>query len=249
VNKHILYVSTAVLCGQVHPAVARDTLTTLYSFPYDEGRLAPQHLAGAIAMDPAGDIFGAAEVGGANRRGVVFELSPPATSGAPWIETVISDLPSFRKDGDGPLGGVTRDKKGDLYYTARIGGSGGSGAAFRLRQTPSGWVTQELWHPAEGSSGFNPEGPLVLGSGGPILTPQGNLLVAAGANNGTVFELAPPAEPGGAWQAKLLWTFSPDAGSLPGSPLLGPHGDLFGLTTWFGIGSGGITGAAWELTH
>jgi hypothetical protein len=59
---------------------------------------------------------------------------------------------------------------------------------------------------------------------------------------GTVFELTPPTEPGGAWMETILHSFTAQngEGSDPGQLILSPNGVLFGATGDGGLGTGTI---------
>ena len=98
-------------------------------------------------MDGAGNLYGTTELGGNSLPrcepggcGVIYELSPPAVAGDPWLETT---LYSFLGKGDGgnPRGSLWRDKLGNLYGTASQGGiknstgAGGptNGTVFKLK--------------------------------------------------------------------------------------------------------------------
>ena len=100
---------------------------------------------GGLILDSAGNLYGAAQDGGntticASGCGTIFELSPPAVAGDPWQETT---LYTFTSHGDGanPIGGLWRDKLGNLYGTASQGGkknttgAGGAtlGTVFKLK--------------------------------------------------------------------------------------------------------------------
>jgi uncharacterized repeat protein (TIGR03803 family) len=57
-------------------------------------------------------------------------------------------------------------------------------------------------------------------------------------DNGSVFQLQPPAAPGGRWQESLLYSFTGanGDGSLPtAAPAVGPQGELYGTTYYGGV--------------
>jgi uncharacterized repeat protein (TIGR03803 family) len=77
------------------------------------------HRTGAIAIDNAGNIYGAGPQGGAHNHGAVFKLSPDGK---------LTNLHDFNwTDGSGPEGGVTLGSDGKLYGTTVSGGDGKSG--------------------------------------------------------------------------------------------------------------------------
>jgi uncharacterized repeat protein (TIGR03803 family) len=131
---------------------------------------------------------------------------------------------------------------GVLYGTTLNGGSGpctgasepGCGVVFSL--TPGAWKETVLHEFIGGSDGVQPFGPVVIGTGGVL---YGTTLSGGTANAGTVFSLAPPTSPGGAWAETVLHTFTggfaggdgadPNAGVVIGSGRV-----LYGTTEWGG---------------
>lgn len=83
---------------QVTPASGSWTETVLYNFQGQTKKdgAGPQ---ATLVFDSAGALYGTTSSGGANGDGVVFKLTPPASGGTTWIETV---LYSFK-------GGVPQD--------------------------------------------------------------------------------------------------------------------------------------------
>lgn len=100
--------------------------TILYNF-CSQSCLDGETPMGNLALDSAGNIYGATQNGG-NGAGVVFELD---TNG---VETVLYNFCNVGNcsDGEGPLSGVTRDSQGNLYGTTFYGGSVGYGVVFEL---------------------------------------------------------------------------------------------------------------------
>jgi uncharacterized repeat protein (TIGR03803 family) len=66
--------------------------------------------------------------------GTIFQLSPPATQGDPWTETVIFAFDLNGSYGYAPESGVVFDKAGNLYATTSFGPreSGSVGEIFEL---------------------------------------------------------------------------------------------------------------------
>jgi uncharacterized repeat protein (TIGR03803 family) len=92
--------------------------SVLYSVPGGIDNSGPQ---GQLAMDAAGNLYGATYAGGAYRYGNVFKLTP-TNSG--WKYTSLHDF-TDRADGANPLSGVTLDTNGNLYGTTSLGGMQG----------------------------------------------------------------------------------------------------------------------------
>jgi uncharacterized repeat protein (TIGR03803 family) len=96
--------------------------SVLYSFGTNTGDgLYP--FAGLV-RDAKGNLYGTAELGGANGPGVVFEVTPTGT------ETVVHSFTGT--DGSYPLAGLVQDAKGNLYGTATEGGAHNDGVVFKL---------------------------------------------------------------------------------------------------------------------
>ena len=97
----------------------------LYSFTggVDGGK----PMAGLI-LDPAGNLYGTASVGGSSTAcqagrvlgcGTVFELSPPLISGGVWTQTVLHTFLGTT-DGGYPQTPLVRDAAGNLYGTTGV---------------------------------------------------------------------------------------------------------------------------------
>jgi uncharacterized repeat protein (TIGR03803 family) len=136
-----------------------------------------------------GDSEGSEECGSASDCGVIFELSPPPTQGAPWTENT---LYAFTRGTDGiaPYAAVIFDHAGNLYTTTNNGGQSNNGTVVELSPPTaqgSAWTESILWRFGGRTDGANPEGSL-------ILDPAGNLYstTRTGGNGyGTVFRIKP----------------------------------------------------------
>ncbi len=62
--------------------------------------------------------------------GIVFELTPPATPGGAWTETVLHAFTGLDGDGATPAAGLALSSTGVLYGTTSAGGTAGKGTAF-----------------------------------------------------------------------------------------------------------------------
>jgi|SRR5579862_1833351 len=218
---------------------------------------------GGVVLDAAGNLYGIA-AGGANGLGVVFELSPPATEGGEWTESLLYSFKGGLTDGafaTEPLGGeypgsegVVLDSAGNLYGVAPFGGSGtqeydlcthGCGVAYKLTRpaTPGGVWTETVLHAFTAKKGA------IFPVGTPIFDAKGNLY---GATTGSypdghavgpaAYRLTPPATEGASWICTVLYTFTPfrGVGDGPQSSLtFHNNGRLYGTTETGGPYGGG----------
>ena len=221
------------------------TFRTLYSF-HDTGDGARP--TDGLIFDGKGNLYGTTSDSDAGGYGEIFELVPPTTQGGEWTETI---LYHFRGGTDGatPLGGLISDEKGNLYGTTIY-------TVFELSPPtlPGGAWTFSLLHEFKGGTGDG-----TYSHAGLVRDRWGNLygttLWGGYEGNphcgeigcGTVFELSPPAAPGGDWTERVIHFFGMgDDGFNPeGGLALGAHGVLYGTTY-----SGGRTvgGTAFQLT-
>jgi uncharacterized repeat protein (TIGR03803 family) len=195
---------------------------------------------------------------------VALTLVVPAS--AEWKEQVLYSFQGGLKDGSTPTGGVVFDRHGNLYGATT--GGGPAGTAFRLSppaQKGHPW-TETLIYEFQGESskdGSEPSGGLIMDAAGNLygVTAYGGagdcLLLGSAVGCGTVYELAPPQQQGGAWTEMILYSFpTAKQGYLPnGSLVFDSAGNLYGATT-FGGGKGttcdkfygGNCGAVFELS-
>jgi uncharacterized repeat protein (TIGR03803 family) len=83
-----------------------------------------------LAFNKAGTLFGTTSTGGRPSCdcGTVFKLT---LSGGSWNEKIVH-LFGVSRDGSSPNYGLTLDRRGILYGTTPVGGSGGQGIIFRI---------------------------------------------------------------------------------------------------------------------
>ena len=217
-----------------------------------------------VVVDSGGVLYGTTVEGGTGSAcnlsmgvsncGTVFSLTPPASPGGSWTETVLYNF-AGGSDGNSPWGPVVIGTGGVLYGTTPFGGGVcgglGCGTVFSLTAptSPGGsWTKAVLHRFTGGSDGAIPYAGLVIGSGGALYgtTYQGgtgpapcSIPAAAIPGCGIVFSLTPPASPGGSWTEAVLHSFNGGSdGALPIAGLaLGSGGVLYGTTTTGGTGS------------
>ena len=184
---------------------------------------------------------------------VILTLASAAT--ASWNEKV---LYSFQGGADGatPVGGVVFDQQGNLYGATQDGGSSSChsivqcGTVYQLAppvKQGDPW-TETVLYVFKGNAsndGASPYGGLVIDSAGNLYGTTGYggagdcVLLGSKVGCGTVFELSPPAEKGGAWTETVLYSFpSAKQGYVPvGDLVFDSAGNLYGATL-FGGGYG-----------
>jgi len=199
---------------------------------------------GGLAIDKNGDLFGTAWLGGTcGGCGIVFELSPPARSGARWRYQVIHNFQDDGFDGINPRANVAIDEQGThLFGTTSSGGTGGCvggcGTVFELTKSGGIWAENILHSfPAHGS-GFEASGGT---GGGATLDANGNVYGTTyedGRRLGSVFELSPPTQ-GSQWTYQDIYAFKTVADGFEPTDgvVFDSRGDLFGTTS-----SGGVQG-------
>ncbi|HLY18317.1 MAG TPA: choice-of-anchor tandem repeat GloVer-containing protein, partial [Bryobacteraceae bacterium] len=173
----------------------------------------------------------------------------PAAPGGAWTETVLHNFAGGPGDGANPYAAmIIAGESGGLpifYGTTYNGGIASNGTVFRLTPpaAPGGAWTESILHFFTGSpgDGANPHTAVTPGPGGVY---YGTTYNGGASNNGTVFQLTPPAAAGGAWTESVLYSFAgtPTDGANPhGDMVLGPGGILYGTTLGGGpMGRGSV---------
>ena len=215
------------------------SLTTIYNFTGGTDGGNPN---APLVMGEAGVLYGTTLWGGEKGYGTVFSLTPPASPGGAWTETVLYSFEGLR-DGFNPKSPVVIGSGGVLYGTTSRGGEYETGTVFSLTPpaSPGG-----PWTKAEYGGG------LIASSGEPddlVISPGG---VLYGGCCGTIFALQPPASPGGHWGEKTLYAIS---GGITGyfttqtHVVLGKGLVLYGTTSQGGdYGAGNGDGAVFALS-
>ena len=217
-------------CGVVYKVDAAGNFSVLYNFPGGADGALPT----GLTLDPAGNFYGTAKLGGVaggcdgtdfNGCGLVYKLD------AAGHETV---LHTFTGGADGALpdSGVIRDAAGNLYGTASSGGAGNAGVVYQIDTAGSYSVLYSFTGGAGGG------GPIA----GVIRDQSGNLYGTASGGtggHGVVYKLD------AAGNYTVLYSFTSGNGTGVANGLtLDPAGNLYGTTS-----SGGTTdwGVVYEL--
>ena len=210
-----------------------------------------------LAIDVAGNLYGTNSGGTVYSydSGNVFELSPPATSGGAWTETILyTFLGGY--DGAAPRAGVIFDAKGRLYGSTSTGAPLTGGTVFRLTpptQSGGAWTETILYDFAGGTDGENPAGVLLNSKGNIFGTTSGGGSFGIGDQytnswygGGTAFELSPTLSSTKPWTETQAFVFppcyeNPSDGSACGtstqpesSLIFDASGNLYGTTEFGG---------------
>lgn len=219
------------------------TETVLYSFQGTAAKDGAGPQAGLV-FDTAGALYGTTASGGVNGDGAVFKLTPPATEGGDWTETV---LYSFKggADGSDPASGLIFDTKGALYGTTPVGGSSNFGTVFKLTPPTKGttWAETILYTFKGLSDGGKPYAALVFKTN----NLYGTTLDGGASSQGAVFELTAPAKAGAAWTETVIYSFTggADGGKPYAGLILDKAGSLYSTT---GLGGSSGFGTVFKLT-
>jgi hypothetical protein len=182
-------------------------------------------------------------------------LTLASFASAEWKEKVLYSFQGA-PDGSVPAGGVVFDQQGNLYGATTDGGASNCqslfdcGTVFQLAapaKNGNPWVETVLYtfKGVPSKDGASPFGGLVIDSSGNLYGTTGyggaGVCTELGTNVGcgTVYELSPPKQKGGAWTETVLYSFQGDRdGDLPaGGLVFDSAGNLYGATQ-FGGGRG-----------
>jgi hypothetical protein len=212
------------------------TKSTLHVF--QGGATDGSYAQGALVFDSHGNLYGTTAYGGGDSEcagygcGTVFELSPPQQGGS-WTETLLHTfMGPTSPDAYAPTCNLIFDGAGNLYGSAGFGGTYNNGAVFELTPpTAVGdpWTESVIYSFIGSPDGASPDSGLIAGPNGVF---YGVASTWGPENYGTVFELAPPAEPGDQWSETVLhaFTLQADGGIPSGGVILDPKGNLYGTT-------------------
>jgi len=215
-----------------------------------------------LVMDANGVLYGTTPHGGGalcrEGCGTVYAVTPPATAGGAWTESVLLEFGTVDTEGegrkpcclvvgpDGVLYGLTTDERPQPRH----------GMLFSLAPptAPGGQWTYTMLHKftGENGDGSHPNG-LIWANGALYgTTINGGAYGKGASSGGTVFQMAPPSAAGGAWTETILYSFPvPLTGEVSG-PLGGlavlENGTVFGTAAEGAGTSCTDCGAVFELS-
>ena len=171
-----------------------------------------------VVRDEEGNLYGTTCCGGATNHGTVYKVSPEG------VETVLHNFQG-PPDGWGPVGGVVRDRKGNLYGTTSMGGTGscnggyGCGTVFEVTASGSERV---LYSFTGQSDGYNLLAGLVRDGKGNL---YGTTVIGGIYSVGTVYKLTRSGS------LTVLHSFAGPDGANPTAVLVRDKaGNLYGTT-------------------
>ncbi len=239
-------------CGAIYelspPTTAGDAWTETVLYSFKGGASDGEYPLGGLILDKSGNLYGAANMGGLDGFGTIFELSPPTIPGGNWTETILWAFDYTR--GGFPAGNLVMDVDGNLYGTTQKGGvllrvDRPGGVAFELvaPKTSGGAWSERILHRfgTARNDGIHPSAGLLLRDG--VL--YGTTVFGGTNGQGTVFQLV--RQPG-RWTETILHNFTGGDGKNPAAALIADTaGNLYGAAE----GGGGTAcgcGVIYELS-
>ncbi|MGB6690337.1 MAG: chitobiase/beta-hexosaminidase C-terminal domain-containing protein [Terracidiphilus sp.] len=220
----------------------------LYSFGTNGGENDGIDPKSTLVFDKSGNLYGVTLEGGANTRGMAFELSPQAEG--TWTETDLHDFCSGDcSDGAFPSGGLVIDANGNLYGTVEQDGPNNAGDVFELSPGANGTWTFNVIYAFQGytnNDGQAPQGTLLWDKSGNLYGTANGGAKSVGCSCGIVYELSPP-QSGITWTENILYNFTGDPyeDGADGALVFDTAGNLYGSSI-----SGGAEsfGSVFELS-
>jgi uncharacterized repeat protein (TIGR03803 family) len=222
---------TAAIGASLLPArsAAQTKFDVIYKFGGPPDGAAPQ----GLVEGPGGVLYGTTAYGGSSGLGTVFQLTPPASPGGKWTETLIYEFTNQNNYGANPLAPLVVGKDGTLYGTTES-------TVFELQppSEPGGtWTPTVLYLRGDETYGYGFYRGLAIGPNGEIYgaTSQGGFYYC-----GVVMGLTRPPVPG-QWTMSLLFPLPCGAGgSDPQGVILSSDGVLYGAAYYGGTSGQGI---------
>jgi uncharacterized repeat protein (TIGR03803 family) len=197
----------------------------------------------SLILDSSGNLYGTTPVGGAYKKGTIFELSPDGSGG--WTEEILWNFGGTLQDGYGPYSSLARDAAGKLYGTTywggQVDGETGAGTVFELSPSLNGGWSETILHTFAqfGGDGQVPMTGVTLDTVGNIYgtTVSGGNMSCPYTGCGTIYKLEMAT---GAYSQLYLFTGGLDGSNPSGGLIFDSAGHLYGTATTGGGGNGGV---------
>jgi uncharacterized repeat protein (TIGR03803 family) len=200
--------------GLVYKLASDGKQTVLHSFSGIPDGSTPES---GLVLDKAGNLYGTTPFGGYG-PGTIFKLTPKGK------ETILHNFADGYNDGAYPYGGVTIDKKGNLYGTTNDGGSGGQqqgpGIIYKLAANGKFSV---LYHFGAGADGGYPAAAPAIDASGNL---YGTTIAGGDFGEGVLYKLTPD----GTYTVLHSFGGSGDGEYGIGRPVMDGDGSLYGVT-------------------
>jgi uncharacterized repeat protein (TIGR03803 family) len=214
--------------GVVFTVNPSGTETVLYSFT---GGTDGAYPFSALVRDIAGNLYGTTSAGGTDNDGVVFMLDPNG-------EEVVLHNFTGGTDGTNSLGGLLRDKSGNLFGTTSQGGSSNEGIVFEISASGA-YSILHTFTGATNDGAYPTYTSLLMDAGGTLygVTEEGGTI-----NAGVVYKLSKTGK------FNVLYSFtggSRDGCYVLGTPFMDKEGAIYGTGSQCGASE---VGTVWKLT-
>jgi len=236
-------------------SIAASTEKTLYKFK--GGTADGANPRSGLILLSDGSLLGTAYTAGGGCPGlspvgcgVLFQLLPPSPGSTSWTEKV---LYRFSKSESFSPYGLTQTQSGAIYGVAGAGLLGGT--IFKVeppKDANSGWTVTTIFQFGDNAGGLGsyPASTVVEDASGNLygtadggstcgyLPPSASIPFPTAISCGIVYKLSPPSGSNSAWTETVIYSFKGNSndGDLPGNLVMGPSGELYGVTTAGGKG-------------
>ncbi len=226
-------------CGTIFKMTPDGTLTTLYSFCYQNSDCPNGYTPWGMIQARDGNFYGITGHGGASGNqcdgegcGTFFKMTPDGTLTTLYSFCTQTGCP----DGEFPNGQLVQANDGNFYGTASEGGistcfPNGCGTVFKITPTGTLTILYSFCSQDNCADGRYPTAPPVQGTDGNF---YGTTYTGGADYNGTIYKITPNGA------LTTLYSFYPANGSQPGTTLVpAPGGNFYGTTNQGGTSNDG----------
>jgi len=161
--------------GTVFKIDAAGKYTLLYTFTGGADGGFPES---PLVLDPAGNLYGTTDIGGASGFGNVFKVDTKGN------ETPLYNFTGGADGGSPSYAGLVRDAAGNLYGTAPTGGTKSDfGVVFKIDTTGK----ESVLYRFKGTDGRIPDGSLAIDSHGNL---YGTTTLGGAYNGGVIYKIS-----------------------------------------------------------